>query len=604
MYFYNSHKDKTPFGAIKTGENCYFTFKVTESCPTAVYLVVRQADGGYRKFPCILENEDNGYVFVCRHSFVSYGLYFYTFEVRYGEYKVKIGRDADFNAAENSDLEWQLTVSDATYTPPKKWGGDIIYHVFVDRFNRVGEVKPIDYGTIHEDWEEDVDVVGKDGVYHADDFFGGNLKGIIDKLEYIKDLGVTVLYLSPIFLSHSNHRYDTGDYMQIDPMIGTEEDFAELVGKARIYGMRVMLDGVFNHTGSDSIYFNKEGYFNSFGAYQGSASKYRDWFYFKKDGTYDSWWGIDCVPTLNKKNKQLIKYLFGKDGVMAKWDNYDIDWRLDVVDELPNEYLDELTARVKRDNPKATIIGEVWEDASNKYAYGVLKPYFTKGQIDGVMNYVFRTAILNYAVGGSAVDFKRTVMGIVENYPKENLDNCMTMLGSHDTVRALNVLAGVRFDGWSKARQREYQLSYEQIRLATDRLFVASILEYTLPGIPSIYYGDEVGVEGGEDPINRRTYPWGRENQNILNHYKKLGVMRGRHADAFIGTTEIECYDGLLVMKRVSERDSVLVVANTTGTPHNYPIEGEYVDALSGTVYNDNVFLHNNFAVVLVRKKI
>lgn len=603
MYIFNSHKDKVPFGAIKTGELSYYTFKVVdEARPNSVYLVVHMADCGIRRYPCAFEKDDNGYVYSCVIGFATYGLYFYTFEVVYHDRTVKVGRDEYFNALENSKLEWQLTVSDAAYEAPQKWGGNIIYHIFVDRFNRVGEVKPIDYGTIHEDWDDDVDIEGKDGVYRADDFFGGNFRGIIDKLEYLKDLGVTTIFLSPIFYSHANHRYNTSDYMQIDPILGTEEDFAELVGKARIYGMRIMLDGVFNHSGDDSIYFNKFGYFDSFGAYQGTASPYRDWYTFNVDGTYEAWWGIDCVPTFRKDNKQLRKYLFGKNGVMAKWDKYDIDWRLDVVDELPDAYLDELTARVKHDNPNATIIGEVWEDASKKYAYGVLKPYFTKGQIDGVMNYVFREAILSFTLGGSAKDFALKVMEVVENYPKGCLDCCMTLLGSHDTERVLSLLAGVSFDGWSKQRQRDYVLSPEQRRLAIDRLFVASILEYTLPGIPSIYYGDEVGLEGGKDPINRRTYPWGRENMLLLNHYKKLGIARGTFAEALSGTTRVHDVDGLLVIERVNGKDALTVVANTTGEPKTYSFDGRMLDALTGEFYENSVFLHNNLALILVKK--
>lgn len=605
MLIYNSLKDKTPFGAVKTGEYQYFTVRMTGDRPTSVNLVLYLADAGYRSYPFKFDRECDGYIYTLRLPIFGAGLYYYSFEVFYGEnneYKVSFGRDLDCNSCENSNLKWQLTVSDSAYSAPLRWGGDIIYQVLIDRFNRVGEIQPIDYGTIHTDWDDDINVSGKDGIYRADDYFGGNLRGLIDKLEYIKDLGVTILYLNPIFLSHSNHRYNTSDYSIIDPMVGTEEEFAELVGKARICGMRVMLDGVFNHTGADSVYFNKDGYFDSFGAYQGSASPYRDWYYFKKDGSYHSWWGIDCVPTLNKKNKKLINYLFGKNGIVAKWDTYDIDWRLDVVDELPGDFLEELVSRIKHDNPKATVLGEVWEDATTKYAYGSLRPYFTQGQLDGVMNYPFRSAIINYALGGSATDFRRAVMSIIENYPKENLDNCMTLLGSHDTVRILNALAGVRFDGWSKARQKEYVLSSEQKRIATDRLFVASILQYTLPGIPSIYYGDEVGVEGGEDPVNRRTYPWGRENRGILNHFKQLGVFRGNYAEALDGTTEVTEYDGMVVIKRKGERSSITVIANTTGYPKNYPLDGEYIDVLTDEEHSGNLFLYNDYAVILTKK--
>lgn len=603
MYIFNSHKDKVPFGAVKTGELSYFTFKVeNRTRPVAVYLVVRMAEGGKRRYPCAFEKEDNGFIYSCVLGMSTFGLYFYSFEVCYDDHTEKVGRDENFDACLDSPVEWQLTVTDGAYVAPTTWGGNIIYHIFVDRFNRVGDLPKINYGSVHEDWDDDVDIEGKDGVYRADDFFGGNLRGIIEKLEYLKDLGVTTIFLSPIFYSHANHRYNTSDYMQIDPVLGTEEDFAELVGKARIYGMRIMLDGVFNHSGDDSIYFNKFDYFDSFGAFQGTASPYRDWYTFNKDGTYEAWWGIDCVPTFNKDNKQLRKYLFGKNGVMAKWDKYDIDWRLDVVDELPNEYLDELHARVKHDNPNATIIGEVWEDASKKYAYGVLKPYFTKGQIDGAMNYVFREAILTYALGGSAKDFARKIMEVVENYPKSCLDCCMTLLGSHDTERVLSVLSGVSFEGWSKQRQRDYLLSPEQRRLAVDRLFVASILEYTLPGIPSIYYGDEVGLEGGKDPINRRTYPWGRENQELLSHYKKLGVARGTFAEALSGKTRVYEKDGMAIIERVNGKDAITVVANTSGEPKMYTFEGTVVNALTGEFYQDSIFIHNNLALILAKK--
>lgn len=603
MYIYNSHKDKVPFGAVKTGELSYYTFRVVdEARPNSVFMLVRMADGGVRKYPCAFENEDNGYVYSCVLGFSSFGLFYYMFEVNYDDRTDKVGRDENFDACLGSPIEWQLTVSDRAYVAPSKWGGEIIYHIFVDRFNRVGELPKIDYGTVHEDWDDDVDIEGKDGVYRADDFFCGNFRGIIDKLEYLKDLGVTTIFLSPIFYSHANHRYNTSDYMQIDPILGSEEDFAELVGKARIYGMRIMLDGVFNHSGDDSIYFNKFGYFDSFGAFQGTASPYRDWYTFNKDGTYHAWWGIDCVPTFRKNVKSLRKFLFGKNGVLAKWDKYDLDWRLDVVDELPNDFLDELHARVKHDNPKATIIGEVWEDASNKYAYGVLKPYFTQGQIDGVMNYVFREAILSFVMGGSAKDFARKIMTVVENYPKQCLDCCMTLLGSHDTERVLSLLGGANFDGWSKQRQKEYVLSPEQRRLAVDRLFVASILEYTLPGIPSIYYGDEAGVEGGKDPLNRRTYPWGRENQELLAHYKKLGIARGVSAEALSGTTRVYDKDGLLIMERKNGKDQVIVVANTTGEPKNFEFDGLMVDLMTNEVYENNVFLHNNLALILSKK--
>lgn len=602
MYIFNSRHDKLPFGAIRTNEIAYFTFTVKDQDrPDNVYLLLRRQDGGIKRFTLTYDGYDNGHIFSLSMSVSAYGTYFYKFSATYGAYTVYVGRQDNGDASEFSDREWQLTVYDRGFTAPRKYGADIIYHIFVDRFNKVGEPDAIDYGRIHQSWNEDIEVKGPDGVYRANDFFGGNLKGIIEKLDYLKDLGVTIIYLSPIFKSVSNHRYDTADYMQIDPMIGTEEDFAELVGKARIRGMRVMLDGVFNHTGADSVYFNQENRFPSFGAYQGSASPYRNWFMFNKDGSFSSWWGIKCVPTLNKSSKSLRKYLFGENGVVAKWTKYDIDWRLDVVDELPDDYLWELRERIRQENTLSTVIGEVWEDASCKYSYDTLRPYFTKGEIDGVMNYVFRNAILDYAKGGSAYDFVNKVVPILENYPKQCMDCCMTLLGSHDTVRVLTDLGGINIEGWSIERQRDYKLNPEQKRLAIDRLFVAAALSYTLPGIPSVFYGDEVGIEGGKDPVCRRTYPWGKENNIILSYYKKLGVMRGRMANALIGETKLYTYENLLVMERGSGLDKCIVVANTSN-PQGMPIDGVYIDQIKGDRYEGMVFMPQNSIVVLTKE--
>ncbi len=602
MYIFNSRHDKLPFGAIKTNEVAYFTFKIKDQDrPDSVYLLLKRKDGGIKRFTLSYDGYDNGHLYSLSMSVSAFGTYFYRFAVVYGAYTVYVGRLENGDASEFSNREWQLTVYDRGFTTPRKFGSDIIYHIFVDRFNKVGEPAPIDYGTIHSSWNEDVDVKGPDGVYHANDFFGGNLKGIIEKLDYLKDLGVTIIYLSPIFKSVSNHRYDTADYMQIDPMIGTEDDFEELVGKARIRGMRIMLDGVFNHTGSDSIYFNQENRFPSFGAYQGSASPYRNWFMFNKDGSFRSWWGIKCVPTLNKESKSLRKYLFGENGAVAKWTKYDIDWRLDVVDELPDDYLCELRERIRQENAISTVIGEVWEDASCKYSYGELRPYFTKGELDGVMNYVFRNAILDYAKGGSAYEFTQKVIPIIENYPKQCLDCCMTLLGSHDTIRVLTDLAGINIESWSIERQRDYKLNPEQKRLAIDRLFVAAALAYTLPGIPSIFYGDEVGIEGGKDPICRRTYPWGKENNTILSYYKKLGVMRGRMAKALIGDSKLYTYNNILVMERGMGIDKCTVIANTS-YPQGMPLDGVYINQINGERYDGSIFMPQNSVVVLTKE--
>lgn len=578
-----------------------FTFGVQDSVTvTTVTLVVRNGD---KSHPYVMSrvNTKDGYTFYNLVMRVpKSGVYFYRFEVRCGDTLYFVGRNEEGNAVAGDFLpEWQLTVYDKAFVLPARWGGDIVYHIFVDRFAKHGELQHLPQGGIAKDWNEDVDITSPDGVYHANDFYGGNLQGIIDKLDYLQELGVTILYLSPIFRSNSNHRYDTADYSQIDPMLGTNEDFARLVGKARIRGMRVMLDGVFNHTGSDSIYFNKERHFDSFGAMQGTASPYRDWYHIAKDNSYQAWWGIANVPTLNKQSKSLRRYLFGKGGIVDKWSRFDIDWRLDVVDELPDFYLDELRDCIRAANPNAIVIGEVWEDASNKVAYGEPRRYFTSGQLDGVMNYVFKDAILTYCMGGLAKDFACKINDIVENYPRQCLDNCLTLIGSHDTPRAINLLSGVNTLGWSKQRKRDFRLDAFDRRRGQDRLLIAAALQYTLPGMPSVYYGDEAGMQGWDDPINRRPYPWDSPDTNLIDYYKTLGRVRQSVASCLAGYVRFVPMGGLLVMLRGSENNQIAVVANTTDKPISCMLYNRCTDLLTDIKYEGPIFFPVNRVMIL-----
>ena len=601
MFRFNSRRDKLPFGAVRTADTVWFSFGVRKDVANPVVTLFVRGRVRTEHYTLTYAEEDENYrTFTCSICLNKPGVYYYRFTVQDGDHTHFIGRDGMGNAINGDFLpEWQLTVYDRAFVAPYRWGGDIVYHIFVDRFCRVGELpESLEYGVLR-DWEDDVTVVDPDGVYRANDFFGGNLQGIISKLDYLQELGVTLLYLSPIFVSHSNHRYDTADYSHIDPLVGTENDFAELVGKARIRGMRVMLDGVFNHTGSDSIYFNKDGSFDSFGAVQGTASPYRDWYNIRNDGSYDCWWGIQNVPTLNKKSKSVHRYLFGENGPVAHWSRYDIDWRLDVVDELPDDYLDKLRCCVKIANPHSAVIGEVWEDATTKEAYGVKRQYFTKGQLDGVMNYVFKHAILDYCTSGDEGRFARVVMDLVENYPRQCLDNCLTLIDSHDTVRALNVLAGVNSYGWSKKQQVEYRLPAAARRKGLDRLMVAATLQYMLPGMPSVFYGDEVGVQGFGDPICRRSFPWNNINEDLLEFYKVLGRVRGSLAESLAGSIRFANQNGLLVMLRGEGSKEVAVVANTTAQPKSVRVYDVCEDKLTGQIYRGDVFVPCDRVMVL-----
>ena len=585
MYLYNSRLHKTPFGAVEVGEEITIKLSVKKQfLPSIIRLYLRKdASADIWTFNLLGINGDMA-EYSCTFSVEEAGIYFYRFEAVLSGGRVEfIGRDKWGNAVKGDNLpEWQLTVFEENSFRHKRSGKDIIYHIFIDRFNRCGEkVKP-PRGYL-KNWDEDVTVVDSDGIFRANDFFGGNLKGVTQKLDYLKSLNVSVVFLSPIFEAASNHRYDTANYMNIDPLVGCESDLDELVAEAGKRGMRIMLDGVFNHTGSDSLYFNKENFYPTLGAYQSKNSPFYDWYsFFDYPEGYHSWWGVKISPTLNKDSKSLRQYLFGEEGVLKKWTEKGVDWRLDVADELSIDFLDDLRERVRKTNENAIVIGEVWEDASTKVSYGKLRPYFTKGQLDGVMNYVFKDAILAYMNDGNSDNFGVKVMDLIENYPHDAMSSSMTMLGSHDTIRIINELSGIRGGDWNKIDQLNYRLPSHIYDKAVNRLKVASAIEYFLPGIPSIYYGDEAGMQGFKDPVNRRTYPWGNERADLLEHYKTLGKIRTTYFnddDRFYHRRS-----ELLILKRKGTFHTLLV-ANTTRVPQSYQSKTDLIDLLSGETY-------------------
>ena len=478
----------------------------------------------------------------------------------------RIGAGEDGDAMIGDDLpEWQITVYARDFKVPSTIRGGVIYHIFADRFAHAGEKIPPRYGYLKE-WDEPVTIKEPDGSYRANDFYGGNFKGITEKLDYIASLGVTEIYLSPIFEASSNHRYDTGDYLHLDPVLGTEEEFAELIREARKRGIGLILDGVFNHSGSDSIYFNQLGHYPSVGAAQSLDSPYKDWYFFDRfPDEYDCWWGCRVVPTLNKGAAGYRELLFGKGGVIEKWTGFGIDgWRLDVVDELPTDFVDELRAAIKRQNENVAVIGEVWEDASVKVSYGTLRPYLTKGELDGVMNYVYKEAILSFVLYGGPKAFASKVMRLYENYPIDVLNSSMTLVDSHDTVRVLNALSGLDVRHTTKEQRLEMRLTGDALVLAKKRVKIASLLQFTLPGVPSIYYGDEVGLQGYEDPMNRAPFPWGREDEELLAHYRFLGDLRKKYSGVLTGGMDVREQGELLILHRFFDGKHLFVVVNPT----------------------------------------
>ena len=538
---------KTPFGCVTPSETCTLRIRIPVSVGAAGVCVCMERENGesYVNPPMYKETVEGDYeLWQGEFSVPEPGLYFYYFRITGKTGSFRLFKYGDDTNMEDGD-KWQLSCIPADFTTPDWAKGAVIYQIFPDRFCRsgapdlTGKLKPYE---LHENWDEEV--VWKPtekGEVLNNDFFGGNFRGITEKMDYIASLGTTILYLNPISKSFSSHRYDTGDYKTPDPMLGTIEDFTAMCDAAHSYGIKVILDGVYSHTGSDSLYFDKKGNFGGNGAYCTKNSPYYSWYQFHQyPDKYVSWWDFDTLPTVKKTDPSFVEYIItGEDSVVAHWLKLGADgFRLDVVDELPDEFVYLLKKRIRQIRPDALLMGEVWEDASNKLAYGIRRQYFVAGELDSVMNYPYRTAILNFMRGiddGPAL--KNAVLTILENYPRQvNLCN-MNLLGTHDTPRILTALVD-DFDGdrYALAKRR---LSAEQLKLAKQRLKLATVLQFALPGCPSIYYGDEVVMEGGKDPFNRRTYPWGREDQEMLEHFKTLGQLRKAHPALRLGDTEI-----------------------------------------------------------------
>ena len=512
----------------------------------------------------------------------------------------------DFELSYHSESKFSLLVYEDYFVAKEWFGKGIMYHVFVDRFAK-GEIAPFvrDDVIINDDWYNGIPQYAKNqgDKLKNNMFFGGNLKGIEDKLDYLEGLGTKVIYLSPIFKAYSNHKYDTGDYMTVDEMFGGEEAFVSLINKARERGISIILDGVFNHTGDDSLYFNKYGTYDSQGACNCENSKYRNWFNFKcYPCDYESWWGIDILPKLNQNNEDCRNYFVGENGVIEKYTKMGIGgWRLDVADELPDEFLYQLRERVhKNSNGQGIVIGEVWENAAVKTAYGHRRNYFHGRQLDSVMNYPLRNGIIDFVTYGSAEMLYNVLVELYSSYPRCVSDSLMNILGTHDTERILTVLGDNYRPDAPNDHLAVMRMSSQEKDIAIHRLKMASILQYTVYGIPSVFYGDEAGVEGYHDPFCRRPYPWGKENEELLEHYRKLGELRNIEKAFDRGAFRvIEHSKETLAYERVKDDSRVVVIANGGENIYRDRMEGKWIDMLSYESFENYINIPPHSARVL-----
>ncbi len=555
----------------------------------------------YPDFPSICEGRDS-----C--------LFYYSIEL-YSEKEhtcyLSSVNNVDFEIVENQEdiRDFRLILYKDGFKTPMWAKKAVMYHIFVDRFAKSESFQiPFRNDSVYLwDWNSGVpEYPPKPGdPLNNNTFFGGSLYGVIEKLPYLKELGVNLLYLSPIFKAYSNHKYDTGDYSVVDEMFGGNEAFSLLIKKCKRLGIRVILDGVFNHTGDDSLYFNRKGKYDSLGAYQSKQSPYYSWYGFSEfPDRYDSWWGIGILPKLMNHKPQLQEFFLGEQGIVRKWISHGTSgWRLDVADELPSEFLDKLRHAAKTEDPSALIIGEVWENAADKVAYSEMRRYFLGGQLDSVMNYPIKNAIIDYCLNGNAQGFYNIVTDIYSSYPEQVNAVLMNILGTHDTERVLTVLSGVSGEGKSNSELAVMRLNEKQKTNALQLLKVASILQFTLPGIPSVYYGDEAGMEGYHDPFCRFPYPWSRQNKELQTHYRALCHIK-RDEKALSGANlEFLLHDaGVIVFRRHKSKSVIIVAANMSSCSKEISLDGIYRDLIFGNLYDGKISLDSKCACILAKE--
>ena len=486
--------------------------------------------------------------------------------------------NVDFSLSSYSDVKFRLFVYQKDFHTPRWFWGGTMYHIFVDRFCRgKGDTKLRDDAVLDPDWENGVPQFAKKNgdPLKNNVFFGGNLWGVAEKLDYLASLGVTVLYLSPIFEAASNHRYDTGCYERVDPLLGGDEAFDHLIREAHARDMHVILDGVFNHTGDDSLYFNRRGNYDTVGAFQSPDSPYAEWYHFEKfPSKYACWWGIEILPRLHQDRAACRNYFTGAEGIVARWLERGADgWRLDVADELCDEFLDELRKTTKEvTDGEGLIIGEVWENAVDKIAYGERRRYFGGRQLDSVMNYPVRNAILALIEDRDTETFYNILTDLYSSYPPEVCNSLMNLLGTHDTERILTMLGDpTHGEALTNTEMSTARLSAKQRAQAIRKLKLASVLQFTVFGVPSVYYGDEAGLEGYHDPFCRRPFPWGHEEGELMEHYRMLGRLRATHRALRDGDFRITHHDkDSIIFERCSTRDTVTVAININEVGERY----------------------------------
>ena len=572
--FFNSRlpRYKTPFGAIAAGTPVTLRLDVPGSFGYVDPHLVLTKD---REDPVHYRMEYTGQSDGVNHFAVTVtpttsGLYFYYFDLYTDFRKICRGPGAEGRLTWVLEDSWQLTVYEPDFQTPDWIKSGTMYQIFPDRFYEGDPDKTMPFA---------------DRIYRADkegepyfwpteqpegylnmDYFGGDFLGIQKKLPYLKGLGVTCIYLNPIFEAHANHRYNTADYLKADPLLGTNEDFAALCKEASRQGIRIILDGVFSHTASDSRYFNREGRYGPGGAYRDRHSPYRSWYDFDSGYAcgYRSWWGFETLPEVEEESPSYIDFVCGPGGVIDTWLGLGASgFRLDVADELPDDFIEKIRAAVKAHGADKLLIGEVWEDATTKEGWGRRRTYLRGHGLDTTMNYPFRNAAIDFVRGADAAAVADTILSICENYPKPALDCAMNFLSTHDTERAITAIADEPTNGRDRFWQSGRRIPLSRMDDAVRRELLAYALLFTLPGVPCIYYGDEIAMQGYRDPFNRAYYDWNSTERRLRGPLANLAELR-RSCDAFKGGAIewVEAAGDVLHFRRVGRTQTAEIILN------------------------------------------
>lgn len=594
---------KSPFGAQPAGTEMAFTVTAERPGLKRATLVIerRHLTGNQEQLSyepvARIDMTAQGQAFKASHVFTATGIYGYWFEIEtaQGTYALQNNKDTIYWTREKGSMgaasverlptnlnrvrRYRQTIHAPGFEVPA-WAKDVVYYyVFPERFRNGDKTNdPRPGGGRAQDRYQDRDVErhatwnekpfkpgtgdGSDALYN-NDFFGGDLAGLIQKLDYIKSLGANALYLTPVFRAPSNHKYDAADYKQIDPAFGTNADFERLCAEAARRGIRVIPDTSLNHVGADSPYFNRFNNFPAGGAFDGgkinAASPYAKWFKFKPDETdpnkqFQGWVGVTDLPELDKNEPSWRAYAYrDPDSVTNYWlDRGAAGWRMDVAPWVPDDFWREWRSAVKAKKPDALTVAETWFDSSK---------YFLGDMFDSTMNYIFRNAVLDYAAGKSAKQMAANLELLREAYPPQAFSALMNLLSTHDQPRALHHFG-----------------EEQDLALAKQRLRLAVFFQMTYPGAPTIYYGDEVGVGGGDDPFNRAPYPWadegGKPDESLLADFKRLTRLRHDLPVLRHGTLSAPLHadDHVLVLARHDGKTWAVTATNNSLKPRTVSV--------------------------------